>query len=98
MKHIKLFEYKKDIVPPSGWKFLADRGKNSLFRKFIFEDFKEAFEFITEVAAISEKLNHHPWWCNVYNEVEIKISTHDAGYEVTEKDVELAEEINKILG
>ena len=70
---------------------------NSLYRKFEFADFSEAFAFMTRVAMASEKMNHHPLWTNVYNKVEVWLSTHDAGDIVTEKDHKLAEKIDKIL-
>lgn len=71
--------------------------KNALVRKFTFKDFSEAFAFMTQVALLAEKANHHPWWSNVYNEVEIKLSTHDAGNTVTEKDKALALKISKLV-
>lgn len=67
---------------------------NSLYRKFEFNDFSTAFAFMTRVAIASEKANHHPLWSNVYNEVEIWLSTHDAGNIVTEKDRSLAKTID----
>ena len=70
---------------------------NCLYRSFKFKDFVEAFAFITSVALIAEKLNHHPRWSNVYNEVEIRLSTHDEGGIVTDKDRQLASEINKLV-
>ena len=70
---------------------------NRLKRSFKFRDFTEAFAFMTRVAFIAEKLNHHPNWYNVYNTVEIELSTHDAGNKVTAKDKEMAEAIDKIL-
>ena len=70
---------------------------NQLTRDFQFADFSEAFAFMTRVALIAEKMDHHPWWSNVYNQVTIKLSTHDAGNVVTEKDHKLAEAINKIV-
>ena len=69
---------------------------NKLSRTFIFKDFVEAFSFMTKVALIAEKMNHHPYWINVWNRVEIHLSTHDAGDIVTEKDRKLAEAIDKI--
>lgn len=51
---------------------------------------------MTRVALVAEKRNHHPWWSNVYNQVTIELSTHDAGDMVTDKDRELAQEIDKI--
>ncbi len=67
---------------------------NKLYRKFKFADFSEAFAFMTRVALAAEKMDHHPEWKNVYNTVEIWLSTHDAGDIVTEKDTKLAEEID----
>jgi 4a-hydroxytetrahydrobiopterin dehydratase len=70
--------------------------KNKLSRKFTFKDFSEAFSFMTRVALIAEKMNHHPYWINVYNTVEFHLSTHDAGDIVTEKDRKLAMAIDKV--
>ncbi|CCH53482.1 transcriptional coactivator/pterin dehydratase [Fibrisoma limi BUZ 3] len=70
---------------------------NQLTRSFMFSDFNEAFGFICRVALIAEKLDHHPWWSNVYNQVTIRLSTHDAGNVVTEKDRELAAAIDKLV-
>ena len=67
---------------------------NSLYRKFSFRDFSEAFSFMTRVALASEKMDHHPKWTNVWNTVEIWLSTHSAGNMVTEKDRELARKID----
>jgi len=70
---------------------------NQLKKSFQFKNFIEAFAFMTKVALIAEKMNHHPLWTNVYNHVEIILSTHDAGDIVTERDRKLAEEIDKLL-
>ena len=64
---------------------------------FHFKDFVAAFSFMTRVALIAEKMNHHPAWYNVYNRVTIELSTHDAGNKVTEKDHLLAAEIDKLI-
>lgn len=69
---------------------------NRLRAIFQFEDFRQAFAFMTEVAALAEEMNHHPYWTNVYNEVTIELSTHDEGDIVTAKDQKLAEAIDKI--
>lgn len=68
---------------------------NTLHKKFKFQDFSEAFAFMSRVALASEKMNHHPKWTNEYNIVEIWLSTHDAGDIVTDKDHKLAEKIDK---
>lgn len=72
--------------------------ENNCLKKTVqFKNFQEAFAFMTRVAFLAEKMNHHPDWRNVYNRVEISLSTHDAGDIVTEKDHKLAEAIDKIL-
>lgn len=69
---------------------------NRLHRQFKFADFSEAFAFMTRVALEAEKANHHPEWRNVWNTVDVWLSTHDAGDIVTEKDRKLAAAIDKI--
>lgn len=69
---------------------------NSLFARFEFPDFIAAFSFMSAVALIAEKMNHHPEWSNVYNVVEIRLRTHDDGNTVTEKDRDLAEKIESL--
>jgi 4a-hydroxytetrahydrobiopterin dehydratase len=80
---------------PGGWQ-RADGGK-SIHQAFKFKDFGEAWGFMTRVALMAEKMDHHPEWSNVYNKVEITLTTHDAGG-VTVKDLELAEAIDGVLG
>ena len=70
---------------------------NTLYRKFEFRNFSEAFGFMTRVAIEAEKMDHHPLWTNVWNTVEIWLSTHDAGNVVTDKDRKLAKKIDAIL-
>jgi 4a-hydroxytetrahydrobiopterin dehydratase len=69
---------------------------NTLYKKFVFKDFVKAFSFITNVAMLAEKANHHPTWKNTYNVVEIWLTTHDAGNTITEKDRALAKQIDNI--
>ena len=71
--------------------------KNQLNRSFQFTNFIEAFGFMSQVALVSEKMNHHPNWSNVYNKVDITLCTHDADNTITEKDRKLANEIDKIF-
>ena len=68
----------------------------SLFRQIKFKDFAACFAFMTRVALFAEKTDHHPDWTNVYNRLEIRLSTHDAGG-ITELDLALARHINKLL-
>jgi 4a-hydroxytetrahydrobiopterin dehydratase len=70
---------------------------NKLYQKFTFQNFSEAFAFMTRVAIEAEKANHHPYWSNVYNTIEIWLSTHDAGDVVTEKDEALAKSIDALV-
>lgn len=70
---------------------------NKLVDKYEFSNFREAFAFMTEVAIEAEKMNHHPYWINVWNTVEISLSTHDAGNIITEKDRKLADKISNIF-
>ncbi len=70
---------------------------NQLYKKFVFKTFVDAFAFMTKVAMISEKMDHHPKWTNVYNTVEVWLSTHDAGNVVTEKDKKLSNLIDALI-
>ena len=69
---------------------------NKLEKSFQFKDFVKAFSFMTQVAFIAEKMNHHPTWTNVWNRVDISLATHDAGNTVTEKDRQLADAIDAV--
>jgi len=71
--------------------------KHGLLKKFTFKNFSEAFGFMTRVALIAEKLDHHPNWTNSWNTVEIRLSTHSAGNAITAKDRELAQQIDALL-
>jgi 4a-hydroxytetrahydrobiopterin dehydratase len=70
---------------------------NTLFKSFSFKNFSEAFAFMTRVAILAEKHDHHPTWTNTWNKVEIWLSTHSAGNVVTDKDRKLAEAIDKLI-
>lgn len=69
---------------------------NKLKRAFTFDDFQTAFAFMTQLALYAEHVNHHPYWTNVYNNVTIELTTHDAGNMVTEKDREFARKADDI--
>jgi 4a-hydroxytetrahydrobiopterin dehydratase len=75
------------------WQLLAER--DAIRRTFTFKDFNAAFGFMTRIALLAEQLNHHPEWSNVFNRVEVTLSTHDAGG-LTETDLKLAEAIDRI--
>jgi 4a-hydroxytetrahydrobiopterin dehydratase len=71
-------------------------GKSALVKEFKFKDFVSAWGFMNKVALLAEKMDHHPDWSNVYNKVSIRLTTHDAGNKITDKDRKLAEEIDKL--
>lgn len=73
-----------------------NQSREALEAEIHFNDFKEAFAFMTEVAMVAEKMDHHPEWSNVWNKVQIKLRTHSAGNVVTEKDHALAAAIDAI--
>ena len=78
-----------------GWSEVV--GRDAIARTFVFKDFNEAFGFMTRAALVAEKNDHHPEWRNVYKTVEVVLSTHDAGG-VTDRDIALAEAMNRIAG
>ncbi len=75
-----------------GWTLDAE----TLLRRFAFDDFVDAFGFMCRVALVAERMNHHPEWTNVWNRVEIRLTTHDAGG-ISELDFQLAERIDGLL-
>ena len=79
----------------SGWS--ETPGRDAITRTFTFKNFNEAFGFMSRVALVAEKMDHHPEWSNVYKTVDVTLSTHDAGG-LTELDVKLAEAMDKIAG
>ena len=78
-----------------GWSEVT--GRDAITKKFVFADFNHAFGFMTRAALVAEKLDHHPEWFNVYKNVEVTLSTHNAGG-LTELDVKLAETMDKLAG
>jgi 4a-hydroxytetrahydrobiopterin dehydratase len=73
-----------------------DEGRDAITRTVVFDDFVQAFGFMTQVALVAEKANHHPEWTNVYNRVEILLTTHDAGG-LSARDIELADAIDAMI-
>lgn len=86
---------KQALARLKGWGEV--NGRDAISKKFTFGDFNQAFGFMTRAALIAEKMDHHPEWFNVYKTVEVTLSTHDAGG-VTERDVQLAEAMDKLAG
>jgi len=91
-KKLNASETKKHLKELTGWTL----DNNFIQKDFEFKDFLEAFGFLSRIAVLSEKLNHHPNWSGVYNKVQIKLQTHDAGG-ITAKDIELAKQIEKLF-
>ena len=77
----------------SGWSEIKDR--DAITKRFQFKDFNEAFGFMARAALVAEKLDHHPEWFNVYNKVDVTLSTHDAGG-LTDLDIKLADAMDKL--
>jgi 4a-hydroxytetrahydrobiopterin dehydratase len=86
---------KTALAKLSGWAEVP--GRDAIAKTFTFKNFSEAFGFMTRAALVAEKLDHHPEWFNVYKTVDVTLSTHEAEG-VTERDVKLAEAMDKIAG
>jgi 4a-hydroxytetrahydrobiopterin dehydratase len=86
---------KAALAKLAGWSEVT--GRDAIAKKFVFKDFNEAFGFMTRTALVAEKMDHHPEWFNVYKTVEVTLSTHDSGG-VTERDIKLAEAMDRIAG
>jgi len=78
---------KAALAKLDGWAEVA--GRDAIAKKFVFQDFNQAFGFMTRAALVAEKMDHHPEWFNVYKTVEVTLSTHEAGG-VTDADITLA--------
>jgi 4a-hydroxytetrahydrobiopterin dehydratase len=86
---------KSALARLKGWSEV--KGRDAITKKFVFADFNQAFGFMTRAALVAEKLDHHPEWFNVYKNVEVTLSTHDAGG-LTDLDIKLAEAMDKFAG
>ena len=85
-------EIEKHLKDLSGWSVV----KGKLHKEFIFDDFNQAFDFMTRAVKDIDKMNHHPEWFNVYNKVIVDLTTHDAGG-ITDNDIKLAKSLNSLL-
>lgn len=85
----------KALTDLDGWAEVA--GRDAIQRNFKFRNFNEAFGFMTRVALLAEKMDHHPEWFNVYNRVDVTLATHDADG-VTELDIRMAGFMNQVAG
>ncbi len=93
MKPLTELQIRSKLQELEGWLY----EDNALHTTFEFDDFKDAFSAMTRIAFEAERLNHHPDWSNVYNKLQVSLSTHDAGG-ITENDFEFAQVINDLLG
>ncbi len=82
----------KELTNLPGWSVVEGK----LHKEFVFDDFNQAFGFMTRAAMHIEKLNHHPEWFNVYNKLTVELTTHDANG-ITENDLKLAKILNSLL-
>lgn len=90
---------KKEALSPlltSGWVEATRDSKETIHKKFEFNNFVEAFGWMSSVAIVAEKLDHHPEWFNVYNRVEVTLTTHDFGNTLSDLDVKLATNMDKL--
>ena len=95
VEKLSVAERRAAMARLKGWK--KTRGRDAMSRSFRFKDFNEAFGFMSRVALMAEKMDHHPEWFNVYNRVDVTLSTHDAGG-LSSRDVALARFIDSIAG
>ena len=92
MKKLVKENIQEELVGLKGWSY----NENSITKEFTFKDFSQAFAFMTRIALLAEKMEHHPNWTNVYNKLTLLLSTHDAGG-VTKKDLKLAAQIEALV-
>jgi 4a-hydroxytetrahydrobiopterin dehydratase len=92
----QLSDAERDLALAKLPRWHLDAEHRSISQKFQFADFAEAFGFMTRIAILAEKADHHPEWFNVYNRVEIKLTTHDAGG-ISQRDIDLATVIDEVI-
>ena len=93
MKKLSKIELNKKLKRLSGWKMV--KGRNAIVKSFKFDSFLSAFNWMTAIAVYAEQKNHHPEWFNIYNNVEVTLSTHDVSG-VTQLDIDMAKQMNLI--
>ena len=92
----KLTDMERSALPTTLPHWTMDKERDAIRRTFSFKDFVEAFGFMSKVALLAERADHHPEWSNVYNRVEILLTTHDAGG-LSRRDIALAEAIDRLI-
>ena len=85
-------EIQNALISLEGWKM----EKDGIVKSFVFENFKEAMASMVKIGEVAEEMNHHPEWFNVYNKLDIRLSTHDEGG-ITQLDIDLAKAIEEIV-
>lgn len=90
---LTLEERERELRELPGWEAVA--GRDAIAKTFVFRNFNAAFGFMTRVALVAEKMDHHPEWTNVYKTVSVVLTTHEAGG-LTERDVKLAQAMNAV--
>lgn len=93
MEKLNITQIEAQLQNLNGWTY----ENGSIYKSYVFKDFKEAFSVMTRIAFEAEQQNHHPNWENVYNQLTIKLNTHDAGG-ITQYDFDLAQSIENIVG
>ena len=92
MKRLTEIEIQKALLSLEGWEF----EKDGIIKKFVFANFKDALATMNRIGEVAEEMNHHPEWFNVYNKLNIRLSTHDKGG-ITQLDIDLAKAIEEIV-
>ena len=92
MKRLTEIEIQKALLSLGGWEFKKD----GIIKKFVFANFKDALATMNRIGEVAEEMNHHPEWFNVYNKLNIRLSTHDQGG-ITQLDIDLAKTIEEIV-
>ena len=95
MQPLSKEDIQKELANYAGWSLIDQEGVTTLVREIIGKDFVQAFAIMTQIAILAEKQDHHPDWTQIYNKIQIRLSTHDARG-VTIKDFALAKVINQI--
>ena len=93
VKKFTAVERRREMAELKGWEKV--RGRDAISKSYRFRNFNEAFGFMTRVALMAERMDHHPEWFNVYNRVDVTLTTHDAGG-VTERDIALAKFMDSV--
>ena len=92
MNRLTEIEIQNALLSLEGW----EMEKDGIIKNFVFENFKDALATMNKIGEVAEKMNHHPEWFNVYNKLDIRLSTHDKGG-ITQLDIDLAKAIEEIV-